>query len=287
MRKDDERMDIYIRNQAYTGPVKAVVLDWAGTAVDYGCIGPVAVFMNVFQKFGVDVTTEETRKFMGLMKKDHIRCMSNLPAVQAQWEEKYGRLPGEEDVEAMYRETEPMMVSTVSQHADLIPGLLDAVKRFRSMGLRIGSSTGYTRPIMAQLIAAAEKKGYRPDAIVCSTDVPAGRPFPFMCYRNAIDLSVYPLEAMVKIGDTISDIQEGLNAGMWTIGITKTGNEMGLTEQEVNSLSPEDLKSRIQSIADAYRNAGAHYIVEGIWECPAIIEDINNRLSRGEGPFGK
>ena len=52
-----------------------------------------------------------------------------------------------------------------------------------------------------------------------------------MCYRLAMDLRIYPLFACVKIGDTESDMAEGLNAGMWTIGVTRSGNAVGLSEE--------------------------------------------------------
>ena len=148
-------MSIFIRKQAYTGPVKAVVLDWAGTAVDYGSIGPAAVFVDVFAKFGVAVSLAEVRQFMGVAKKDHIRNICSLPSVIAQWQQKNDRSPDETDVESIYAETEPMMVETIPRHADLIPGLLETVDSLRRQGVKIGSSTGYTAPMMAALVPAA------------------------------------------------------------------------------------------------------------------------------------
>lgn len=272
------------RNKAYKGPVLGVVLDWAGTAVDYGCVGPVAVFVDIFRQFHVEVTIREARTFMGLMKKDHIRGMCGLPSVQEQWQKAYGRLPNEEDVEAMFASTEAMMRQTISRHSDPIPGLKETVKGLRERKIKIGSSTGYTSPIMKKLVQAAAKKGYAPDAAVCSSDVPAGRPFPWMCYANAIQMQVYPMEAMVKIGDTVSDIEEGLNAGMWTVGVTKSGNELGLTEEEVAGLDPGELTRKLSSIEQRFTDSGAHYTAEGIWDCLPIIDDINRRLAAGERP---
>jgi phosphonoacetaldehyde hydrolase len=277
-------MSIFIRKQAYTGPVKAVVLDWAGTAVDYGSIGPAAVFVDVFAKFGVAVSLAEVRQFMGVAKKDHIRKICNLPSVIAQWQQKNDRSPDETDVESIYAETEPMMVETIPRHADLIPGLLETVDSLRRQGVKIGSSTGYTAPMMAALVPAARARGYAPDAIVCASDVPAGRPYPWMCFLNAIQLQVYPLEAVVKIGDTVSDIEAGLNAGMWTIGLTQSGNELGISEQEASQLSAQELMAKTDPIADRYQDAGAHFVAAGIWDVLPVIEDINVRLARGEKP---
>jgi phosphonoacetaldehyde hydrolase len=277
-------VEIFIRTTPYTGPVRAAVLDWAGTAVDYGCIGPVAVFMEAFKRRGVQVTAAEARAPMGLMKKDHVRSMCQSESVAAKWQEVHGRAPDENDVEAMYADVEPLLVSTVARYADPIAGLSKALAAFRGDGIRIGSTTGYTAPMMAVLAPEARRRGYAPDSIVCPSDVPAGRPYPWMCYRNAINLQVYPMEAMVKIGDTVSDIHEGLNAGMWTIGVTKTGNELGMTEAEASALSAPDLRRRLDGIDERLRRAGAHYVAESVGQCPPLIAAINARLARGERP---
>ena len=72
---------------------------------------------------------------------------------------------------------------------------------------------------------------------------------------------------------------------MWTIGLTKSGNSLGLSLDETDRMDPEILKNRLTEIATAMREAGAHYVVEGIWACLPIIRDINNRLHRCELPL--
>jgi phosphonoacetaldehyde hydrolase len=278
-------MSAFIPDAPYTGPVQAVVLDWAGTAVDYGCMGPAAVFVSAFEQFGITVSVSDARQFMGFEKKQHIRSMCGLPGPAAQWREKYGRAPDENDVEALYAETEPMMIAALSRYADPISGLLPFVDGLRKRHIRIGSCTGYTAPMMAVLVPEAAKRGYTPDCIVCSSDVPAGRPFPWMCYQNAIQLQVFPFESMIKIGDTISDIQEGRNAGMWTIGLTQSGNELGLSQDMVEMLSPDDKDRRLAVIESRYRAAGAHYVAKGIWECLELVDDISRRLEKGDHPM--
>jgi phosphonoacetaldehyde hydrolase len=277
-------MQEFIRNTAYTGPVQAVVLDWAGTAVDFGSIGPAGVFVDVFAKFGITITLSQVRQFMGLAKKDHVRNLLALTEVADQWRERHGVNPAEAVVDRLYADTEPMMATTVARYAKPIPGLLDTVAELRRQKVKIGSSTGYTTPIMASLAPAAEKFGYAPDLMVCSSDVPAGRPYPYMCYLNAIRLEVYPLESLVAIGDTTSDIDAGRNAGMWTIGLTESGNELGLSQEEVSQLPADELKAQKEAIRDRYLAAGAHYVAAGIWEVLPIIEQINERLAQGERP---
>jgi phosphonoacetaldehyde hydrolase len=184
----------------------------------------------------------------------------------------------------MYLELEPLMASTVSRFAEPVPGLLESVEEFRKRGLKIGSTTGYTRSMMDVLAPEAERRGYRPDSVVTSSDVPQGRPCPFMCYRNAINLAVYPMEAMVKVGDTVADIQEGLNAGMWSIGVTRSSNDLGLSELEAASLPPKELQKRLKAISARFFVAGAHYVVENIGQCLEVIREINERLAAGERP---
>jgi phosphonoacetaldehyde hydrolase len=277
-------MDIFIKKTAYTGPVQSVILDWAGTAVDHGCLGPVAVFVDVFADAGISVSIDQARQFMGIAKKDHIRSMCRLPSVGAAWKKQYGHLPDENDVDTLYDNTARRMVNTIGNHSDPIDGVVETMEKLRAMDIKIGSSTGYVKEMMDVLVPIARGKGYHPDAIVCSSDVPAGRPYPWMCYLNAMKLNTYPMEAMVKIGDTVADIEEGLNAGMWTIGITRTGNEMGLTQDQVAALDPGDMATRLGVIEARFKASGVHYVVEQTADILPVISEINEKLSDGELP---
>ncbi|WP_244148974.1 phosphonoacetaldehyde hydrolase [Desulfonatronum thioautotrophicum] len=281
---DDLRLDVGTPRKPYAGLVRAVVLDWSGTAVDYGCLGPTVAFQEAFAAFDVAVDIQEVREFMGLKKIDHLRALTRHEAVTARWRQVHGRNPDESDVQAVYARTESVMLDRIADFAEPIPGLLDLIGALRARGVRIGSSTGYTRPMLEKLMTAAAGYGYRPDVAICSTDVPAGRPFPFMCYATAIALETYPLSSMVKIGDTLIDIEEGLNAGMWTIGLTMSGNELGLSRKQAESLNAQELSTRLEVIADRFRKAGAHYTARGIWEILPLIEAIDARLDRGERP---
>jgi phosphonoacetaldehyde hydrolase len=268
----------------YRGKLQGVVLDWAGTTVDYGCIAPVAVFIEIFRSRGVEITMEEARKPMGAFKRDHIAQVLAMPAVAARWHAVHYYEPTETDVQSLYEAFTPLQVQTVTEHATVIPGVIEAVAAMRAHGLQIGSCTGYTRAMMEPLLPAAQEQGYDPDCVVCPDEVGGGRPLPWMCFVNAHRLSVFPMEAMVKIGDTPLDIKEGLNAGMWTIGLAKTGNEMGLTEAEIDMLTPEDLQHRLAVARQRLTQAGAHYVVDDLTDAVDLIEHINLRLGQGEHP---
>jgi len=271
-------------HRSYRGPLKAVILDWAGTTMDYGCYAPAVVFLEVYKRHGVPITIEQAREPMGAHKKVHIRMISEMDSVRRAWREAHGRLPAEDDVDAMFRDFVPLQLECLANYAELIPGTLEAVADFRRRGMKIGSTTGYTTEMMEVLIEEARKRGYAPDSSVCAAQVPAGRPYPWMCLQNALNLQVYPMEAFVKVGDTLPDIAEGLNAGMWTVGLAKTGNELGLTEQEIETLEPAVLKAKLERASQRFHQAGAHYVVDTIAEVPALVDHINARLASGERP---
>lgn len=271
-------------HRSYIGGVQAVILDWAGTAVDFGSFAPTAVFLRLFEQHGVTITPAQARQGMGLMKKDHLRTILQNPEVRAAWQTVHGAAPTEADIDRVYADFEPQQIASITEYARPIPGLLDTVAFIRGRGWKIGTTTGYTRPMMVELAAAAGRYGYEPDAIATPSDVPAGRPSPWMCYKLATDLGVYPMAAMVKVGDTIVDIEEGLNAGMWTVGLALSGNMVGLSQAEAARLSAEEVSSLRANISQRFFAAGTHYVVDSIADLPRVLDEIDARVRRGEQP---
>jgi phosphonoacetaldehyde hydrolase len=271
-------------NRRYQGSLKGVLLDWAGTTIDYGCYAPTVAFIEVFKRKGVGITIEEAREPMGAGKKVHLRSILEIPAVAGRWKEINGRASTDDDVEAMYQAFIPLQLDCLADYAELIPGTLETVAAICEQGMKIGSTTGYTGEMMVLLLAEAKKRGYEPDSTVCATDVPEARPASWMCLRNAENLSISPLESMVKVGDTQPDIAEGLNAGMWTIGLAKTGNEIGLNEPEINALTDAQRQKHLDRAYQRLRQAGAHYVVDSIAQVLPVLNEINPRLAQGERP---
>lgn len=271
-------------HRPYPGPIRAVVHDWAGTVVDFGSRAPATVFVELFRRHDVTVTEEQAREPMGRHKRDHIRALAAMAPLARQWERVHGRPFAEADAEALYAEFIPLQMGELGAHAGLIPGALEALQALRQRGIAIGSSTGYTRQMMEIVLAESARQGYVPDACVCADEVAAGRPAPWLAFRNAERLGVYPMAAIVKVGDTVADVEEGLNAGMWSIGVTRTGNEVGLGEAEVAALEPERLDALLDRARQRLLSAGAHYVVESIADVPALLPAIEERLRAGEMP---
>jgi phosphonoacetaldehyde hydrolase len=274
----------FVYRRSYRGPVKAVILDWAGTAVDYGSFAPTAVFLRLFESQNVKITPEDARSGMGLMKKDHLRTILARPAVAQAWKSAHGGSASEQDVENLFNNFVPMQLDVLKEYAEPIPGLLDVMNVLHQRGIKVGSTTGYIRSMMDVLAPEASKHGYTPDCVVCPDEVPAGRPYPWMCYQNAMQLGIYPMQAMVKVGDTLVDIEEGLNAGMWTVGMSLTGNLLGMDEAGVKTLSLEERERARQKAEAQFYQAGSHYVIDGIWDLPEVLTAIESRLGNGEQP---
>jgi phosphonoacetaldehyde hydrolase len=274
-----------IRNHSsYRGPLRAVILDWAGTTVDFGSRAPVLAVMEAFRRIDVPVTVEEARGPMGMAKRDHLRVMLEMPAVIERWRKVFNRPPDADDVERMYERFLPLQKEILAANSDVISGCVEAIAACRDMELRIGSSTGYTQELMDILVPLARAQGYEPDAIVCASDVSPGRPAPWMCFENARRLGVYPMESIVKVDDTTVGIEAGLNAGMWTIGISRSGNIVGLSEDELKRLSRDDQRARIDAAAHELQQCGAHLVIETIADLFGAVAQIYGRLRQGERP---
>jgi phosphonoacetaldehyde hydrolase len=257
--------------------VRLVVFDWAGTAIDFGCHGPTAAFVRAFSTKGVEVTPAEARGPMGLHKRDHLRVMLEDPAVAAKWRAAAGHDPTPDDVEDLYRLVTPLQVEAAAQGA-LVPGLLDAVAWLRDRGIAIGTTTGYFRAAADACLAAAKRQGFAPDVAVCADDVPAGRPAPWMIFRAMEAVGVYPPTAVAKLGDTVPDIEEGLHAGAWAVGLVDGSSEMGLTEAEFATLTESDREARRESVREKFLAAGADAVIDNFDDLPELIDALNEQL---------
>lgn len=254
------------------GRYKAVVFDWAGTTVDYGCFAPVQAFVEVFKHFGIEPTMEEVREPMGMLKKDHIRTMLQMERIASLWEIKYRRKWTEEDVEDLYEIFEEKLLSILDQFAEVKPYVLETVEELRKRGIKIGSTTGYTDKMMEIVVPKAKENGYEPDAWFSPDAVGGfGRPYPYMVFKNMQTLGIQSVDQVLKVGDTVSDIKEGKNAGVYTVGVIEGSSEMGLSEAEYEALSEEEKEEQIARVMEKFRNAGADAVIRNMKELTDLL----------------
>ncbi|MCA1927415.1 MAG: phosphonoacetaldehyde hydrolase [Calditerrivibrio sp.] len=264
--------------------LESVIFDWAGTTIDFGCIAPLAAFKKFFLSKGVDIKDEDVRRFMGLKKIDQLNSLFNLQYVRDEWRDNNGKYPDDSDIRNGYESLEGYILNSLTEFAEPITGVIETVDILKKLGVKIGSTTGYTKKMMDILAPIAESKGYCPDSLVCSDEVIEGRPFPYMCYENAKKLKLSSLCKSVKVGDTISDIREGLQAGMWSVGVIYGGNEFGISKEEMDNMDPFERHQKAKNIRFKMYEAGAHAVIYSITELPLLCELIDWNICKGSHP---
>ncbi|MBS0210962.1 MAG: phosphonoacetaldehyde hydrolase [Planctomycetes bacterium] len=277
-------MQRYSTGARYRGPLQAVLFDWAGTTIDFGSRAPTATFVRVFADEGVAITEAEAREPMGMAKRAHIETLLQMPAVAERWRQAHRRAPTSVDVDRLYVAFLPMQLKCLTDYADLLPGAADVVAACRQRGMKIGSSTGYVREMMDVLMPLAERQGYRPDEMLCASDLKEGRPAPWLNLENARRLGVFPLESIVIVDDTRVGIEAGRNAGMWTVGVIRTGNEVGLSRAALEALASAERDKLCADAAARLAAAGAHYTIDSVADLLPVLDEIERRLAAGERP---
>lgn len=275
---------VYSRN--YRGKVKGMVLDWSGTVSDAYVIAPAIVFVDVFAKHGVEISMEEARGPMGLRKDLHIRELTKDPEIRDRWVKVHDAEPTQEDVDKMFADFVPMQLDCLGRYTKLLPGVAETTQQIQKAGIKVGSSTGFVRSMVDILAEDARKQGFHPDVTVAGDEVVNGaRPRPFMIYRNLDLLDVYPIQSVIKVDDTITGVGEGLNAGCWTVGITRYSNYMNINSlEEAETISEQEIARRLEITRQMLITSGAHYVIDEFPELLGVIDDVNQRLARGEKP---
>jgi len=266
------------------GPVEALILDWAGTTIDFGSLAPVYAFMELFKQEGIPVSQAEAREPMGTEKSEHIRRMLANPRIADAWLAVKGQVSNAEDIKRLYNLFEPIQTRIVAERGQLIPGWKTMFDELTVAGIKIGSNTGYGPGMMAPALIAAKDQGYIPASTVFATDVTRGRPFPDMALKVAMALQVGHVNACIKVDDTLPGIEEGLRAGMWTVGVSCSGNEVGLDRHAWEALSSDAQQVYRQQAEQRLFNVGAHYVIDSVADLAAVIVDVNRRLANGEKP---
>ncbi|EGI77978.1 phosphonoacetaldehyde hydrolase [Hylemonella gracilis] len=278
----------FVKPPHLPSPVLAVIFDWAGTLVDHGSLAPTQIFVDAFQTFGIRITLDQARGPMGLSKRLHIQQLLNDPSVRAQWQQVFGRPSTEADIDAIYQRFMPMQIEKVGAYSQPIPGAVETLTWLRARGVKIGSCSGYPKQVMDVLRPLAQQAGIAPDHVIAGDELPAGgRPGAYMALANLLALQVPNVRACVKVDDTTPGVEEGRNAGMWSVGLALSGNEMGYTLADVQAMKaeqPTEYETRLAKARRRLQDAGAHYVIDSVADLPAVIENIEARLLKGDAP---
>lgn len=249
-----------------------VIFDWAGTLIDHGCRAPLVAFLDAFEACGMPIDEATARKPMGAHKRDHVIEILSEPAIADRARSSLGRTPDDAMVERIYETFTDRLLEVLPAHAEPIPGVVATLQELRTRGIALGGTTGYTRRMMDRVQPLAEDAGVRLDAVLCADDVPQGRPAPWACYRIAERLGRYPLQTAAKVGDTPADMAEGKNAGMRAVGISATGNEVGLDEAALAALPDHERAARIDAATARLTAAGADAVLASVDDLCAWLD---------------
>ncbi|MBU2872414.1 phosphonoacetaldehyde hydrolase [Marinobacter salexigens] len=275
-------MHTYTRR--YSGPLQAVIMDLAGTCVDFGSLAPIQAFMKLFEAEGINLSEVEAREPMGAEKREHICRLLSMPRIRNQWLSTFGSEPERPDIDRLYNAFLPLQTAAIAERTKLVPGALTLQEQLREQGIKLGVNTGYSREMVNVMLPALAAQGFEPESVVVATEVPQGRPAPHMSFKNALELGITAVQGCVKVDDTTTGIEEGLNAGMWTVAVVASGNAVGLSEEQLSALCEVE---RAEILVRGHRvmaQSAAHYVIDSIMDLPNVLADIGRRLQAGEHP---
>lgn len=265
--------------------IRAVVFDWAGTIIDFGSLAPMGAFVRLFANHGVNISIAEARIPMGLPKLAHIEALGAMPQIAHQWQAVKGHAFSSDDARNLLEEFEPMSAQAAIEHSDFIPGFMTTYAWLKQRGIGVATTTGYTRKIMTPLIESAKAEGFEPVRVICCDDVAESRPSP-MGMRACMDtLGLLGQEAwVVKVDDTLPGIQEGLNAGCWTVGVAASGNALGWSLDQWENASNAEREKALGPARKLLQEGGAHEVVNSVADLLLALANIEVRLQKGERP---
>lgn len=196
--------------------IELVALDMAGTTVDEG--GAVYVALReAVTAGGASVTAADVAPWMGADKRQAIRELTLAGSgielddhdVEVRYRDFVGRLL------AAYRATPPRPIA----------GVPEVLATLRSWGVRVALTTGFSADVHGPLLdALGWSAPATVDAIVCTDDVAAGRPAPYMVFQAMERCGILDVSKVLVAGDTPRDLAAGVNAGAGAVVGVATGD---------------------------------------------------------------
>lgn len=193
--------------------IKLVVLDMAGTTVDeHGDV--YAALAACVEETGADSTPERVQEWMGADKMEAISALIR----------EGGGTPQAEIVAAAFVRFKELLAKRYDANPPVaLEGVEGAFASFRRMGVKVALTTGFSRdvawPVLRKLGWKLTSEGGMLDAVVCSDEVAAGRPAPYMIHRAMELTGVQDVRAVLAAGDTVVDLAAAHNAGVTAVGV--------------------------------------------------------------------
>jgi len=273
----------YFTTRTNRKKIQLAVFDVGGTIIDAGCKAPAITFKKVFDQYKFDTNMSNIRKHMGICKKEHIRRLL-LDGNRDRINEDYDYNELSKLIDRMYYSFEEHEYIALEEYGKPITGTIEVLSRLGNESISVGLCTGFNRNILNKILQLNPVINQLITTCVANNEVSLGRPSPFMVYQNMMNTRVTDYECVVKVDDTVSGILEGVNAGCWTIGVSKYGNSMGMDEEEIiklKKIDPEEYHRRHNKAILELKQAGANMVVDEIRSVPQAINKINDLLFYG------
>lgn len=213
------------------------VFDIAGTTVkdrDYVAIA----FIEAFQHYGIDLQVKEISPLMGFKKTDAIeRVLIDKQVVHTV-----------NVIEDIHNHFVNAMVSfyATAHEVEPLPGAEDIFRLLHEKGIRVALNSGFPRVIVDAIV---DRLGWMEngliDGYIASDEVEMGRPFPIMIHQLMKQFGVESPAAVIKIGDTMVDIQEGRMAACGLVLAVTTG---AYTREQLAEYSPDHILDSLDEI---------------------------------------
>lgn len=220
--------------------IQLVVFDIAGTTVrDNGNVAE--SFITAFRDYGFTMPVDEVKKVMGFRKMDAIVLLLEKFAP--------GQQEDEELVERIHSRFIDNMIEFYRNDQTLSP-LPHAETVFRTLkqrGIKVALNTGFTRSITDTILHRLrwDDRSALIDQVICSDEVPNGRPYADMIEVLMDDLGVTSSEQVLKVGDTEVDVEEGRNAACGKVVSVTTG---AYTREQLRTYGPDYIIDDLQEL---------------------------------------
>jgi phosphonatase-like hydrolase len=198
--------------------IDLVAFDMAGTTIE-DRNEVLLSFLEAMKENRIPATVEELQKWRGASKREVLRIFI---------EQQFGKEdPGnrerlDQTYAAFRRQLENRFVN---DGVRVIAGAEETFRWLRDRGIKVALTSGFYRQVADIILRTVGWKPGTVDVSICSDEVPRGRPAPFMIFRAMEATGVLDVRRVVTVGDTVLDLESGMNAGVRGVVGVLTGTQ--------------------------------------------------------------
>ncbi|WP_026820895.1 phosphonatase-like hydrolase [Arthrobacter castelli] len=202
--------------------ITLVVFDMAGTTIDeHGDV--YRALARTVEETGASITDDDVQRWMGADKREAIAALIEIG----------GGVPDQSVVDAAFDRFRAVLLSLYSSNPPApLPGIPEALQELKTQGIKTALTTGFSRDVTELLLKGL---GWQDvdflDTVICSDEVPMGRPAPYMIHRAMEVTGVISVSEVLSAGDTVNDLLAARNAGVTGVGVLTGGLNRAELEQ--------------------------------------------------------